>query len=204
VTKKILVVFPTTTEAKLFSHAQASVEICGVGVAAAAYRTGKIIADHKPDWLILAGIAGVYEHSSFSVGDVVLVKSETQADLGFFTPAGFTHLADLALDMDFEREKTLVCPYVDFISSFPRAQSNSLSAAMAPFVAVDGVDIENMEGSAFFQVCLAQKQAFLELRSISNRVAIGDDDWDMEGAISALTAGLHQLIDELLRLEKLP
>jgi adenosylhomocysteine nucleosidase/futalosine hydrolase len=51
---------------------------------------------------------------------------------------------------------------------------------------------------------LAQKQAFLELRSISNRVTIGDDEWDMEGAISALTRGLYKLIDELLPLEKLP
>ena len=200
---KIVVIFPTATEAKCFSHSPAAteqviVEIGGVGLSAAAYSTTKIIAQHQPDWLIMAGIAGVSAHSAFAVGDVVLVSSECESDLGFFTPRGFTHLADLNLDMDFTIAKEYVCPHLPTQAVLPIAKSNSMNAAMAPFVHTTGIDIENMEGAAFFQVCLAEQQKFLEMRSISNLVKIGDDQWDMEGSIRALTAGLHRVIDYLL------
>lgn len=194
---KIVVVFPTSTEAQYFSHPQVVTEICGVGLSTAAYRTGKIIAEHKPDWMVMAGIAGVYAHSAFAVGDVVLVSSECESDLGFFTPSGFAHLADLNLDMDFTIAKEYVCPHRPAQSILPIAKSNSMNAAMAPFVQTAGIDIENMEGAAFFQVCLAEQQKFLEVRSISNQVKVGDDEWDMEGSIRALTVGLHKVIDYL-------
>jgi futalosine hydrolase len=195
---KIVVVFPTSTEAQFFVHPQVTTAICGVGLSAAAYNTCKLIAQHKPDWLILAGIAGVYSHSSLRVGDVALVKSECESDLGFFTLNGFTHLADLNLDMDFSVPKTWSCPYLPHNSILPLVKSNSMNAAMAPFVQIVGVDIENMEGAAFFQVCLAEQQKFLEVRSISNIVKLGDDNWAMEGSILALTEGLHKVIDHLL------
>lgn len=195
---KIVVVFPTSTEAQFFSHPQVTTAICGVGLSAAAYNTGKLIALQKPDWVIMAGISGVYSHSRFNVGDVVLVESECECDLGFFTPSGFTHLADLPLAMDFSVTKEWSCPYLPVQSILPIAKSNSMNAAMAPFVHTHGVDIENMEGAAFFQVCLAEQQKFLEVRSISNVVKIGDDNWDMEGSILSLTAGLHKVIEYLL------
>jgi len=194
----IVVVFPTQTEAQYFAHPQVAVEICGVGLTAASYNTCKIIAKRRPDHLIMAGIAGVYEHSALSVGDVVIVESECEADLGFFTPRGFTHLTDLDLAMDFTVIKSWDCPYRIPEIILPRAKSNSMNAAMAPFIATQQIDIENMEGAAFFQVCLAEQQAFFEVRSISNLVNIGDDQWDMEGSIRALTAGLHKLVDYLL------
>lgn len=196
---KIIVIFPTRTEAQFFSHPNVFTVIGGVGLSAAAYSTSKIIAQHAPDWLIMAGIAGVYAHSSFAVGDVVLVGAECESDLGFFTASGFTHLANLKLDMDFNIAKNYVCPHLPAQSVLPVATSNSMNAAMAPFVQTKNIDIENMEGAAFFQVCLAEQQKFLEVRSISNEVKIGDDDWNMEGSIQALTAGLHKVIDYLLQ-----
>lgn len=195
---KILVVFPTSTEAQFFVHPQVVTAIGGVGLSATAYNTGKLIVQHKPDWVIMAGIAGVYPHSSFKIGDVVLVESECESDLGFFTRRGFTHLADLNLAMDFSVTKHWVCPHLPVNAVLPIATSNSMNAAMAPFICIDDADIENMEGAAFFQVCLAEQQKFLEVRSISNLVKLGDDEWDMEGSIRALTAGLHKLIDYLL------
>jgi adenosylhomocysteine nucleosidase/futalosine hydrolase len=196
---KIVVVFPTTTEAQFFSHPRAITEICGVGLSAAAYRTHKIIVQHRPDWIIMAGIAGVYEHSTFRVYDVVLVKSECECDLGFFRPEGFKHLADLNLGMDFSITKEWYCPYIPANPLLQVAKSNSMNAAMAPFVETVDVDIENMEGAAFFQVCLAEKQKFLQVRSISNVVKVGDEDWDMEGSTSALAKGLHKVVDFLLK-----
>ncbi|WP_049629933.1 hypothetical protein [Cellvibrio sp. pealriver] len=196
---KIIVLFPTATEAQFFSHPLAQVEFCGVGLSATAYHTTKIITQHRPDWLILAGIAGVYPQSSFAVGDVALVTREHEADLGFFTPQGFTHLADLTLDMDFHITKHWECPYLLPESLIPSATSNSMNAAMAPFVNTLNIDLENMEGAAFFQVCLAEQQRFLELRAVSNMVDINTtEEWDFTGSIQALTQKLHILVNYLL------
>lgn len=195
---KIVVVFPTRTEAQFFSHPQVSVEICGVGLSAAAYNTHKIIQRHKPDWLIMAGIAGVYDGSAYNVGHTVLVKSECEADFGFFTPNGFSHLADVDIAMDFTVHPQWDCHYLTQNFPLPLAQSNSVNAAMAPFINTQGVDIENMEGAAFFQVCIAENQPFLQVRTVSNKVQIGDDQWDMVGSIQKLADGLNKVIEHLL------
>lgn len=200
---KITVVFPTRTEAKFFTRKDVGVAFCGVGLSSAAYHTSKIIAQHQPDYLIMAGIAGVYPHSQLKVGDVVLVASEREADLGFFTPSGFTHLADLGLEMDFPLQRNWVCPYLNAQLPLPLAHSNSLNAAMAPFAATEEIDLENMEGAAFFQVCLAEQQRFLEVRAISNVAQISEDDWDFDGSIQQLTLALDRLINHLQQNELL-
>lgn len=193
---KIIILFPTETEASLFQREDVTCMISGVGLTATAYATMKAI-QQKPDILILAGIAGVFPHSTFCIGDVVLVKSEVEADLGFFTPTGFVHMAHLPIDMAFERRHTLMCSHLPQNPVFPLASSVSVNAAMAGFIDTSAADIENMEGAAFFHVCQQEQQGFLEIRAISNNVNVENDEWDMQGSVKALTAGLHTLIDHL-------
>ena len=194
---KIEILFPTPTEARDFRRSGVGTHVSGVGIAATAYSTLKIIQSRQPDWLILAGVAGVYPHAGLKVGEVVLVESEVEGDLGFFTPDGFTHLAHLPIDMEFERRHTLACPHLPAAAPFATARSMTLNAALAPFVDASQVEIENMEGGAFFHVCQQERIRFLELRAISNVVRLGHDDWDVDGAVQALTRGLHQLVDHL-------
>jgi futalosine hydrolase len=191
---KITVLFPTQTEASLFHDDAVNCIVSGVGLTATAVATLRAIQQHRPDVLILAGIAGMYSHAPFKIGDVLLVESEVEGDLGFFTPEGFVHMAHLPLDMEFERRHTLHCPHLPADAPFPLARSASLNAAMAPFIDSSELDIENMEGAAFFHVCQQENQRFLELRAVSNLVKIGDDQWDMQGSVRAMTDGLHQLI----------
>lgn len=196
---KITVLFPTKTEASLFQRDDVDVIISGVGLTATAIATLKAIQQNTPDVLILAGIAGAFPDSTFKIGEVVLIESEVEGDLGFFTPDGFVHLALLPLEMDFERRHTLHCPHLPAATPFKLARSVSVNAAMAPFIDTSNVDIENMEGAAFFHVCLQEQQSFLELRAVSNMVKIGDDNWDMQGSVRALSDGLHRLMDLLIQ-----
>lgn len=194
----IHILFPTATEAARFQHDGVSTLVSGIGLTATAHATTRLIHRERPDLLILAGIAGCYPHSGLAVGDVALVESEVEADLGFFTPQGFTHLSRLPLDMDFERRHTLACPHVGLAAGlFPLARSASLNAAMAPFVDTRDVDIENMEGAAFFHACQQEATPFLQLRAVSNVVRPGHDDWCMDLAIDALHRGLRRLLDAL-------
>ncbi|MFZ6874148.1 hypothetical protein ACO0LF_18985 [Undibacterium sp. Di27W] len=194
---KIVILFPTQTEASLFQREGIISIVSGVGLTATAHASLQAIYEYEPDLLIMAGIAGAYPHSSFKLGDVALVESEVEGDLGFFTPDGFTHLAHLPIDMEFERRHTLHCPHIPAGTGLPRARSMSLNAAMAHYVDTEFVDLENMEGAAFFYTCLRENQPFLELRAVSNFVNVDNDEWDMQGSIKAMTKALHQLLDDI-------
>ncbi|MBE9609248.1 phosphorylase family protein [Chitinilyticum piscinae] len=194
---KITVLFPTATEARFFQRSDVQVQVSGIGMAQTAAATMKLLLTARPDVLILAGIAGVYPGSSFALGDSVLVAREHEADLGFCTRSGFTQLADLQLDMEFSAPREYLCPWLDGSEPLPHGSSNSVNAALAPFIRTAGVDVENMEGAAFFRVCQQEGQRFFELRTISNRVTLDDEPWDMDGSIRNLARALDQLIDWL-------
>jgi len=194
---KIQVLFPTATEASLFHRDEVKTCISGVGLTATAYATLKAIHQDRPDMLILAGIAGVFPGRDFALGEVTLIHSEVEADLGFFTPHGFVHMAQLPIDMEFERRHVLHCPHLPPDFPMRQARSISVNAAMADFIDIADADLENMEGAAFFHVCQKEQQAFLELRAISNIVKVGDDQWDMQTSVAAMTRGLHSLIDHI-------
>lgn len=198
----ITVVFPTRTEAKYFNRPGVHVDFCGVGLVSAAYHTARIIHEQRPDLLIMGGIAGVYKHSSLKIGDTVLVSAEREADLGFFYPEGFRHIADMHRDMDFDVHRFIECPYLSDDLPLPLAKSNSMNAAMAPFVPTEEVDIENMEGAAFFYVCRQERQCFFEVRSISNTVDIHREDWDYETSIKNMTDGINILLDYIQQKSK--
>lgn len=192
---KIAVIFPTEMEARHFSREGVDVFLCGVGIAASTYTTTKIIKENNPDVLIMGGIAGVYPTSKYCVGDTVIISSESEADLGFFYDDGFRRLVDMPLDMSFEVNRSLECPYIAKDMPLPLATSNTMNCAIAPFVKKEGIDVENMEGSGFFYACLKEKKMFFEVRSISNVAETSHEDWDYETPIRSMSSGIHNLID---------
>lgn len=194
---KITVLFPTETEAKYFKRDDVEVVFGGVGLIPAAFSTYKAILETKPDMIIMAGIAGVYKHSDFKIGDCVVVSKEYQADLGLFYKDGFRHLGSTDNEMSFEVLNPIICNYASDSLPFKMAVSNSMNCGMAEFVNIEGVDVENMEGAAFFYVCSKLNVQYLELRSISNEVNLNHDDWDYETSIKNLAHGLNKLIDHI-------
>lgn len=193
----IAVVFPTITEAKYFKRDGINISFCGVGIISAAYNTLKTIIDVKPDVIIMAGIAGVYRESKLNIGDCVLISKERIADLGFFYEDGFRELESMKLDMNFEFEQQIDCPYIKDDMPLKSATSNSMNSAMSPYVNTKGIDTENMEGAAFFYVCKKEGVKFFEVRSISNVVDPKHEDWDYETSIKNMSNGLNKLIDYL-------
>ena len=163
------------------------VRLTGVGPYRCAAVTAAVCAE-RPDWIVLAGIAGCYPESGVKVGECVLVETERTADVGSFSEGAFT-------DKFAERYG---CPYVERFSRWPLVASNSVSAAASPFVRRDGVQIENMEGAALFRVCKEFGIPFLELRSLSNRVGDPFARWEIGRATEELARALVSLL-ELIR-----
>ena len=133
---RTLILIPTETEAAPLRAAcpDAPVRIAGVGMAAAAAATARIIAEEHPDRLILAGIAGASDRS-VAVCEVVAVAGERIAEL----PG-----------------KYAVRYAADFIPAGLRTVESNTTNRTG--VAASGTQIENMEGAAFLAVCRAFRE----------------------------------------------
>ena len=79
---RTLILIPTETEAAPLRAAcpDAPVRIAGVGMAATAAATARIIAEEHPDRLILAGIAGASDRSVAVCEVVAVAASGTQIE----------------------------------------------------------------------------------------------------------------------------
>lgn len=196
---KIVVLFPTFSESVYFKRDDVEVRFSGVGITSSAYATTKIIREESPDVMIMAGIAGVYRGSKYRIGDCVLVSEEHEADLGFFHDEGFRHISDM--NLNFKVVSSFQCPYIKEDMPLPTAVANTMNCAIAPFVKVDGVDVESMEGAPFFHVCLEEGVRFFEVRAISNVVETSHKDWDFDSSIRNMSHGVNQLIDYLIKNE---
>ncbi|MEG1612276.1 MAG: hypothetical protein RRZ83_02645 [Alistipes sp.] len=169
---KTVVLFPTIEEGKAFilSEPPVPVFISGVGAAQIAAAVVRAIKAKKPDLILLAGIAGAYNHT-LAVGSVVEVTRERTASL----PAKYSqeYLVDPVTDLDEVRSNTVDC--------------SGAEAADA--------QIENMEGATFFALCEALGVRACEIRAISNYVGDPFEQWNIPGATEKLTETLNQFFE---------
>lgn len=197
----IIVLFPTAMEAEPFIAkygSRADVEICGIGLSECAASTARIVADKKPGLLILAGIAGAYEGAEMQKGDTVLVIREISADLGSMTYGGFRPLPKNGSDT---RQNHYDCPTL-LPDIFPKAVSNSVNTAATSLASLSTeAAIENMEGAAFFAVCIALGVPFAEIRTISNYVGEPREKWIIPQAAAILADNTARLITQLSKSE---
>lgn len=175
---KTLYLFPTSFEAAPFraQHPLATVVEIGVGMAAAAATTARAIVEHKPQRVVLCGIAGAFDES-IAVGEVVEVVSDRVAGL----PASF-----------------------DKIYSNPARTAFRAVSSLTVSRTGDGVGvvtdsmptIEQMEGASVAAVAEAFGVEYCHLRAISNRVSDERAAWRIGEAISALCSALETLFEE--------
>lgn len=86
---KIVILVPTESEIGVFRRRMPRVDVrlTGVGPYRCAAVTAAVCAE-RPDWIVLAGIAGCYPESGEKVGECVLVETERTADVGSFSEGG--------------------------------------------------------------------------------------------------------------------
>lgn len=194
---KISILFPTETESATFieRYGSENVSICGIGLTECAAATASTILKEKPDFIILAGIAGAYNSSDLKKGDTVNVIRENNADLGTIRNGGFVALSSNGN----EPENNYYLNHTNIPKIFPNVISNSVNTAGTTFKAgfTKTAAIENMEGAAFFAVCRAFGIKYAELRSISNIVGEPRCDWNITQAVSSLAEATATLIEKL-------
>ena len=183
-----------------------SASVCGVGLVNTAIHTTKLMMKDT-DLMILMGLGGAFNRD-LKLGEVVNVTEETFGDLGAEQQDGSIHSTfDLKLmnanQYPFTDGKIINLGAKEH-TFLPHATSISVNKVSGSQNSIDRiqnkypVDIENMEGAAFFQVCKLYRRKFLEIRAISNYVEPRNRDaWEIELALKNLSEVVISIIEGL-------
>jgi len=184
-----------------------SMLITGVGSTATTWSLMQQIGRHRPDLVIQAGIAGCF--TGRPRGEVLVIEEEVLADLGVWEDHRFKTLFDLGLagsDTPPFSAGRLINPYHNLLHL---AALEPVRSATVNEITTDpdrirwhqqntAAVVEGMEGGALHYVCLQEKIAFLQLRSVSNDVGVRDKTkWDIRSAIARLNEQLIRLLQQL-------
>lgn len=184
--------------------------VTGVGAVATAYHVGRFFATQQPQLALNAGIAGAFDRNTVQIGDVLNVVTERFGDLGVEESDGrFTDMFELGLTENNTPpfiNGILQNPAAGQASFLPVAQgltvskvhgsASSIAAIRAKYPAVE---VESMEGAAFFYACLSADVPFLEIRSVSNYVEPRNrEGWNLPLAINNLNQTVISMLDAFL------
>lgn len=178
--------------------------ITGVGLSQTSYALGKALNNEKFDLAIQAGVAGAFRRD-YRLGDVVHVVSERFGDLGVEEADGrFTDMHELDLIppnqapfKNGELQNSTAAGF-DFLPKAKGISVNKVHGFEPSIQAIRNkyeVDVESMEGAAFFHACLMEQIPFVQIRSISNYVETRNRaNWQMKLAIKNLNEVLVEMI----------
>lgn len=189
----------------LYKALQVQVLITGVGSTATAFQLGLALGQKRPHWALNAGIAGAFD-PQLPIGTVVQVGQERFGDLGVEEADGrFTDLEELG----FSPVGLLSNPHPP-IPNLPISQGLTVNKVHGTATSIrqiqdkyPDVQVESMEGAAFFYACLAAGVPFAEIRSISNRVEPRNREaWNLPLAIKHLNEVLMGMLKQLAEMEE--
>ena len=181
-------------------------ELCGFGPIAAAARTTSQIAIHKPDRVLLIGIAGTFNPSVLRVGVAALLPRVIMHGIGVgtdetFVPAG---------EMEFQQwpgqgEESPIGDELVLSTPLSSVSGSLLTCSAASASTKDmrhrldrypGVVAEDMEGYAVALACRLEHVPLVIVRGISNDV--GDrlsKNWQIPQALSAAWSLAEEVIE---------
>ena len=176
---KTLYLFPTREEAAELLTRRADLKpqvgFVGVGMAEAGANAAALIARHRPQRVVLCGIAGSCDRALIRVGDVVQVVRDKVAGLP---------------------EKYSIEYSSSFLEGLCRVQSLTVNRTgeSLPIVAGNLPCIEQMEGAAVAAACRAMGvEEYYHLRAISNYVDDARSAWRIKEAVEALGERIAEL-----------
>ena len=181
-------------------------ELCGFGPVAAAARTTSQIEIHKPDRVLLIGIAGTFNTSVLPVGDAALLPRVIMHGIGVgtdetFVPAGemgFQHWPGQGEESPIGDELVLSTPRSSISGSLLTCSAASASTKDMRHRLVRYPDVvaEDMEGYAVALACRLEHVPLVIVRGISN--VVGDrqsKNWQIPQALIAAWAVAEEVID---------
>ncbi|WP_447640693.1 MULTISPECIES: futalosine hydrolase [Chitinophagaceae] len=180
----------------------------GVGAVSATFFTQKYIGQHRPDIVVLGGIAGSFD-KEITLGKTFLVRSEIQATIGVEENGIWKDVFDMGFadknEMPYHAGR-LVNPFLDKYNDFDLPLADSISVdeittntkRAQTYIDKYHPVLESMEGAAFHFVCLQIGVPFLQVRSVSNYVGERDKSkWNFKLALENLNENMVELVEGL-------
>jgi futalosine hydrolase len=206
---RILIVAATIFEIdkSLTGNKDIEVLISGVSAPVTMYHLTKKLLQDTYGLVIQAGIAGSFS-GKIKKEEVVLVKQDAFADVGVEVKREFKTIFKLGL-ADENRfpfsdgwlvndNQILKTTHLKVVSAVTVNKLSDRKKQTLQLKKIFNPDIESMEGAALHYACLNLKVPFLQMRSISNKVAERDKTkWKIKEAIKALNTELIKLIKTL-------
>jgi futalosine hydrolase len=159
----------------------------------------QLAATHKPDLIIQMGIAGSYSKKE-PLGKVMVVASESIADLGVREKGLFTDLFDSQLIKENEapfKKRKLTNPTIrslnilktDTVAAVTINEITTSPKRIKEIIAAHKPVLESMEGAALHYVGSLTKTPFIQIRAISNYVGERNKTkWKLKESIEQLEA----------------
>ncbi|MDQ6610495.1 MAG: futalosine hydrolase [Bacteroidota bacterium] len=178
--------------------------ITGVGLPASMYALTKCVCTFRPEYMLQAGIAGCC-NPHLTLGEVVVVESDTIGDVGVEEKEGFRSLFDMGF-ADKNKSPWYAGKLTNNSKEYRHAGLPVVDAVTVNEISTNpkridyyhknlGASIETMEGAALHYVGLMENIPFMQVRSLSNFAGERDKTkWEMESAITNLNRELQGLI----------
>ena len=189
--KNISAVVASSTPAKITSSIDAAV--AGVGLVEFSANFARFLSQKKYERVFLLGICGAYPDSGFQVGDVVRVDTEVVADMGtqskegHFIPWG-TLVSKESIYRGASFHELPLC-----LLDAPGVAGGTVNCCTGTRYlgtrreTLFQIQVESMEGAAFFAVCKAFGVSGYQFRAVSNIATDRDESsWDIPKALAAL------------------
>jgi futalosine hydrolase len=173
-----------------------------------AYGIARYKAESKIDLAIQIGICGVFD-KKFAIGQTLQITEDRFADLGAEDENGEMISS---FDLGFADKSTF--PYKngcigplksEFLQlSLPTASAITVNTTSGTQKTIDkwkakfSPDVETMEGAAFYYATSIQDYPSIQIRTVSNDVAVRDKSkWNIPGALDELSNAVFRIIEGL-------
>lgn len=176
--------------------------ITGVGMVATAFALGRELATNQYDLAINLGIAGSFDRD-IALGDMVEITEDTIAELGAEDDETFLPISQMGFgESSFKASKQLSAIYKSqLIKKATAITVNTVHGNEASIQKIQqrlNVQIESMEGAAFFYACREAGVPSIQIRAVSNYVEKRNRDaWQIGLAVKNLNTFAADLLAEL-------
>lgn len=189
------------TDSFILGKHQVNVLITGVGMVSTAFALGQELTRNGYDLAINAGIGGSFDRD-IPLGKVLHISDDTFAELGAEDAHGFIAIDTLGFGTQYTQALAPAIP-LPFLETIQKASAitvnkvHGLASSIAATTSKYHVQVESMEGAAFFYACAQVELASIQLRAISNWVEPRNRDaWNIPLAIANLNKSIEQLLSE--------
>jgi len=178
--------------------------VTGIGPVFTTFNLTEILNRKKYDLVLNIGICGAFSEK-LQIGDCVNVTSDIFGDFGVTDGTNFRTAFEMKFLSEQEKpftggalradahysSKISLQPVVGLTVSNASGEASQIQERKQKF----NVDIETMEGAAFFYVCAQKNVPAVQIRCVSNRVEPRDTSkWNIPIALSCLTETLARVI----------